>query len=1318
MANKWMRKLGFGMAMIMTVSQMSGMVTLAAPEEEWVEEDYCDIWEEDNADDQSIITDDTEIVYAQDDGIYTASDIAIGSDTVTLDLEITFDQSGARDMLEMVNAFRVNDGTWTDQDGNTQTNKQSEIKYGEVAEEYAMQRAAEIMLLYDGHSRPDGRSSATVTEIHDVAYDALGENIVVGTNGRNSTAQEAFESWREDDYGYSGQIHRRNMLSVPNGKDVNYDSIGIAHAVAYNEKGRVDVWVQEFGLSFRDDHTDTLYSDISEMSSPLDGKKNIPVTFSTDCVVSERLIWGYKEESSKWQTLSYEDVNGQLDIKAGETKEMPLMYHLFKVGSEDETDSLFASMLNHDLEWVAEICCNKDNFDNSVIDTSIAKFDGDGNVKGIAGGTTVADLSRKVDSLSGGDDLTCDGLTINIKGNGSETPTPSPEDPTPTTEPEDPTPTTEPEDPTPTTEPEDPTPTTEPEDPTPTTNTYKRGVDGEISWSLDNGDLYITGCGYSPEGYNMKSYDSFMDTPWAEYKDEIRNIHVSGALNIGANAFSDCTNLERVSLGELYVNSLKTIETGAFRNCKSLESFIVPHSVTRIENEAFFGCTALKEIYLSKNVEEIGKSAFSCENGDLSKMSLCDVYYNGSSDEWESFAQKSIKEDNELLTKNSNYSDYKANIYFDIRYNFAPEITKVRYKNGGIEIIWKKRQFENEYGHYVDVDHYNIYMNHHGNMSVEEQSKQMTPEWILVGKANGTDDVFTFLEADSIQIGDIYSFRISGEYENEQSLLSDYYSFTMTAEYTEEPWYEDFAYTISENKLIITEYIGEDDNLTIPADAIINGENYGVEVDSLYKLPGWNYYLYKFHNANYDFNNIPPLKRIIFEDGVVFSQHMTFAGLESLEELDLSGVNTSKMYDMSFMFYKCSNLKNIDLSCFDTSNVGDMQYMFAGCRNLEQLDLSGFDTHNVSGEESTFMMKPNWYITSYFGGMASMFSGCENLKTLNLHSFDTSSVYTMADMFKDCKSLNTIDMSSFDLGAIKYGINNIMEGSGVETVYTPRNLTSEEISIKSESVFVDTSSGKEYTCFPYGEDSLESHKFIQKNSDTPEDSGISNTFSLQDAENGITAYDEQHTLKLETNENGNFVAAQILNADGNADANVGSYIANIVTEYDEEGNPKVFYSLVFRNGVWDTSYDSGTMGAFAYKGIDYFVAGGVVNQNANGLIYTGNDGWKFLAAGHVVTDNAGLVMYNGDWFWIDDKGSCDDTYAAIVKWNGADFLVHGGRLRTDYTGFTYDPQNTDIWYHITAGQVWGDGEITDISIEGGEITRNVVAGVVQPESVQ
>ncbi|MBO6206942.1 MAG: hypothetical protein J6O73_08370 [Lachnospiraceae bacterium] len=218
--------------------------------------------------------------------------------------------------------------------------------------------------------------------------------------------------------------------------------------------------------------------------------------------------------------------------------------------------------------------------------------------------------------------------------------------------------------------------------------------------------------------------------------------------------------------------------------------------------------------------------------------------------------------------------------------------------------------------------------------------------------------------------------------------------------------------------------------------------------------------------------------------------------------------------------------------------------------------------------------------------------------------------------------------------------------------------------------------------------------------------------SLEDYADGVIFSDDPyHIVKAETDGKGNLLSAAVYLEDGKTiDTSVNSLLRNIkITGKDG----KVYtYTLVFTNGSWDTSYDSGINGAYEYMGESYFVAGGVVNANANGLIFTGADGWKFLAAGRIVTDHAGLVMYNGEWFWIDDLGSCDDTYAAIVAWNGANFLVHGGRLRTDYTGFTYDPQNTGKWYHITGGQVWGDGVITDKSIEGGVITRKCVNGVV------
>ncbi|MBO6206943.1 MAG: hypothetical protein J6O73_08375 [Lachnospiraceae bacterium] len=287
--------------------------------------------------------------------------------------------------------------------------------------------------------------------------------------------------------------------------------------------------------------------------------------------------------------------------------------------------------------------------------------------------------------------------------------------------------------------------------------------------------------------------------------------------------------------------------------------------------------------------------------------------------------------------------------------------------------------------------------------------------------------------------------------------------------------------------------------------------------------------------------------------------------------------------------------------------------------------------------------------------------------------------------------------------------NHIGSAGMISEAFEIRGTDSVLLKAPYEDLNIESVDMELYICDIYGV----GHKIPISSKEETIEEIAENTFDVKEAAEGVAVIDTAHKLVLGVNEKGQFTGAEITDADGNTDKDVDSYIVNIVTARDNDGKPSEFYTLVFTDGVWDTGYDSAEKGAYVYDGVEYYVAGGVVNQNANGLIYTGNDGWRFLAAGHIVTDHEGLVMYNEEWFWIDAKGRCDDSYAAIVKWNGSDFLVHGGRLRTDYTGFTYDPQNTDAWYHITAGQVWGDGEITDLSIEGGEITRNVVAGVVQ-----
>ena len=73
-------------------------------------------------------------------------------------------------------------------------------------------------------------------------------------------------------------------------------------------------------------------------------------------------------------------------------------------------------------------------------------------------------------------------------------------------------------------------------------------------------------------------------------------------------------------------------------------------------------------------------------------------------------------------------------------------------------------------------------------------------------------------------------------------------------------------------------------------------------------------------------------------------------------EIDLFNFDTSKVTDMSRMFYDLRNITSLNLSNFDTSKVTTMNRMFSGMSNLTSLDLSNFDTSKVTTMGSMFYL--------------------------------------------------------------------------------------------------------------------------------------------------------------------------------------------------------------------------------------------------------------------------------------------------------------------------------------------------------------------------
>ncbi|MGJ8641836.1 MAG: leucine-rich repeat protein [Luteolibacter sp.] len=77
-------------------------------------------------------------------------------------------------------------------------------------------------------------------------------------------------------------------------------------------------------------------------------------------------------------------------------------------------------------------------------------------------------------------------------------------------------------------------------------------------------------------------------------------------ISMGNDAFSSCTSLAGITLPE----NLESIGNFAFFNCSGLTSIVIPESVTEIGNSAFSSCTGLTNISLPSGLERIEPSVF------------------------------------------------------------------------------------------------------------------------------------------------------------------------------------------------------------------------------------------------------------------------------------------------------------------------------------------------------------------------------------------------------------------------------------------------------------------------------------------------------------------------------------------------------------------------------------------------------------------------------------------------------------------------------------------------------------------------------------
>lgn len=165
------------------------------------------------------------------------------------------------------------------------------------------------------------------------------------------------------------------------------------------------------------------------------------------------------------------------------------------------------------------------------------------------------------------------------------------------------------------------------------------------------------------------------------------------------------------------------------------------------------------------------------------------------------------------------------------------------------------------------------------------------------------------------------------------------------------------------------------------------------------------------------------------------SSYKLFAYLNNCISIDLNGLDTSNVTDMSYMFRSSSKLTSLDLSSFDTSKVLTMTSMFNGCTSMTSINVSSFDTSKV-------------------GNMSEMFRDCSKLTSIDgLNSFTSPSTTTIGYMFYNCQLIERLDLSGFDTSIVNSMTKTFYNCKKLTTIYVSDSWTIDAVTSGNETFY-------------------------------------------------------------------------------------------------------------------------------------------------------------------------------------------------------------------------------------------------------------------------
>ncbi|MBO6359194.1 BspA family leucine-rich repeat surface protein [Enterococcus casseliflavus] len=416
------------------------------------------------------------------------------------------------------------------------------------------------------------------------------------------------------------------------------------------------------------------------------------------------------------------------------------------------------------------------------------------------------------------------------------------------------------------------------------------------------------------------------------------------------SAFIDCTNLKAVDLKGLDTSNVESMSQ-MFENCVQLKKVNMSDSNTKkvkSMDSMFKNCPELSEVDITNfdtsQVEEMQQMFFGC--GSLSYVDLTSFSLQDKTATYQMFQSETVSEllvltdDPKLLSMDMSES------------NRTPLSGPVLKTLGGA--------FDNQ-----------------------KQVKKYFEQCIYPSSKISLNEFENFKRSNRPTRNDFAtefdSWKVLNESQTKVENVMDLLGTTYEARWQDSNW--DFEET--ESEIVLNQYKGTSSEIKIPSE--IDGKQVYLSDINTTVIPKT---ITKITIEETNHNKVK------IKDS---NLNKAFHNNKVLTEVDLRGVDTSNITNMSQFFQDCSNLQTVNLSGLDVSNVTTFKNMFYECKKLTEANLSSLNSSKVND-------------------MSYMFYNCYDLEKLSLTNVNTTSVQTMEKMFHNCfirKNISELDLSSF-----------------------------------------------------------------------------------------------------------------------------------------------------------------------------------------------------------------------------------------------------------------------------------------------------------------